>query len=66
MKTYVIFREDGIDPTKEIFVDMASRANAILVGATEDRNDALEFVSAREAYEWAGRRKLDWWRVGAR
>lgn len=59
MKTYVIFREDGIDPTKEIFVDRTW-------SVSDDRRDALEFVSAREAYEWAGRRKLDWWRVGAR
>lgn len=64
-KRYVIFREDN-NTHKELYVQCDSQMCDNTIHATEDADDALAFSGARGAYEWAGARKLDWWRVGVR
>lgn len=64
MKTaYVIFRIDGHG--KEVYVDALQETRNV-VESTDERRDAKEFDFAREAYDWAGARHLDNWKVGAR
>jgi hypothetical protein len=63
--TYVIYTSDGRGGV--IYITAASKIHTgWLTGATKSRTDALEFPTAREAYEWAGERKLDTWHVGVR
>lgn len=60
---YVIFTTNGHG--KEVYVD-ALQETPKVVEVTDVRGDAMEFDTAREAYDWAGERGLDTWRVGAR
>lgn len=62
---YVIFREDN-NTHQEIYVDAEQTAGSTIVESTNERGDAMEFDTAREAYDWAGERNLDFWHVGAR
>jgi hypothetical protein len=66
MKTaFVIFRE-GLDDGDEVYVAESQTGRSTIVEITDALSDALQFATAREAYEWARMRKLDWWKVGAR
>lgn len=66
MKTaYVIFREDSRSH-QEIYVDAEQRMMAAAIESTPERGDAMEFDTARAAYEWAGTNGLENWKVGAR
>ena len=66
-KDYVIFREDSADH-RELYIhhntDEDGGKYAVIVADNVD--EALTFATAREAYDWAGARKLDWWKVGLR
>jgi hypothetical protein len=59
---YVIYRD--LDEG-EIYVD-STQGDSGLVEITDNLPDAMSFATAREAYDWARMRRLDWWKVGAR
>ena len=67
-KNYVIFRENSANHQEELYIhentDEDGGKYAVIVA--EEVEDALTFPTAREAYDWATARKLDWWRVGLR
>lgn len=65
MKRYVIFRVD-CQSLKEIYVDTYQSLKSTLIGVTDFLDEAKKFDTAREAYEWARFRSLDYWHVGAR
>lgn len=63
---WVIFRLSyDTKPSAEIYVH-AEQGNGPLLEITDSIDSAMQFASAREAYDWARMRRLDWWRVGAR
>jgi hypothetical protein len=59
---YVIYLVDPLD-NDEIYVGSIVRNEIFVEG---DPEQALQFASAREAYEWAGEHGLEHWHVGAR
>ena len=66
-KNYVIFREES-NTHEELYVHENTDEDGGRQGlvVAEDVEDALHFATAREAYDWAAARRLDWWRVGLR
>jgi hypothetical protein len=65
MKQYVIYRLDA-ESRKEIYVDQHQHLKNTLIEVTDELAGAKKFDSAREAYDWARMKNLDYWRVGAR
>jgi hypothetical protein len=48
----------------ELYVDAIQ--DKFHIEVTDDPEAAMQFASAREAYDWARMKNLDWWKVGAR
>jgi hypothetical protein len=65
MKKYVIYRTD-LTSGKEVYVDMYQSLKSTLIEITDFVDEAKGFATAREAYEWAKTRNLDYWHVGRR
>jgi hypothetical protein len=65
---YVIFHEDTTDRKNgtEVYVHAIQNERSTLVEIADKVTSAMKFPTAREAYEWAGSRHLDWWKVGKR
>jgi hypothetical protein len=66
MKNYVVFRVDN-NTHEEIYVGAPEEdCDMSDIFVTDHEQEALKFATAREGYDWATARKLDWWKVGAR
>lgn len=62
---YVIYRIN-FDTEAEIYVNAEQNMRSTIIEVTDDPAEAMQFATAREAYDWARMRNLDFWRVGAR
>jgi hypothetical protein len=66
MKRYVIFHEDNTENKESFEVYAHKEQTGYLIDITRKVAEAMSFPTAREAYNWATYRGLNWWRVGAR